>query len=249
MHKQFYLFGVGVFAAGAAAFVYAAPKMDTIRSAFGQLAIAFGGQQVAGQAQVWQLLYYGGIVGMVSGGTLLVAGLLQQVTRGGSSSDAATGGQLPSPKVIGGTYAATPTLPGQNVGSTLPYGGQRTEAATAPPVIATHKAKSVPASPNPSARASFSLRFPSGASLALAEGARLNAGDTFHQDATPDTVVAEVSSHPGDPSVLGLKNLTLQVWSATLANGEQRQVEPGRSIRLATGTRIDFGPITAEVRG
>jgi hypothetical protein len=61
-------------------------------------------------------------------------------------------------------------------------------------------------------------------------------------------VVAEVVPNPQDPTVMGLKNLSQQAWVATLAQGGQRQVEGGRSIRLAAGTKIDFGTVQGEVQ-
>src|SRR5437660_11381162 len=52
---------------------------------------------------------------------------------------------------------------------------------------------------------------------------------------------AEMSQHPTDPNVWGLKNLSPQRWVATMADGSIRDVEPGRSMRLASGATIQFG--------
>ena len=63
-----------------------------------------------------------------------------------------------------------------------------------------------------------------------------------------DGVVAEVSANPNDAQVLGLKNLSLQTWSVTLAGGAQRELAPGRSIRLEAGMQLKIGDLTANVR-
>ncbi len=55
-------------------------------------------------------------------------------------------------------------------------------------------------------------------------------------------IVAEVVPNPQQPDVLGLKNLTRSPWSARLASGEVRTIESEKTIRLAPGTRLNFGP-------
>jgi len=61
-------------------------------------------------------------------------------------------------------------------------------------------------------------------------------------------IVAEVSYNPKDPTVLGLKNCSHSTWLATLPNGEQKQIDPGRSIKLAVRTKIKFGVVEGEIR-
>ncbi|HEY9605899.1 MAG TPA: hypothetical protein V6C85_30110 [Allocoleopsis sp.] len=63
-----------------------------------------------------------------------------------------------------------------------------------------------------------------------------------------DDVVAEVSHNPKDPSILGLKNTSHRAWVATLPGGERKQIESGRSIKLAAGTRINFGSTEGEIQ-
>lgn len=60
--------------------------------------------------------------------------------------------------------------------------------------------------------------------------------------------VAEVVRHPTDPNAWGLKNLSGDKWVATLADGTLRDVEPGRSARLVTNTKINFGRVEGEIR-
>ena len=50
-----------------------------------------------------------------------------------------------------------------------------------------------------------------------------------------------VSTHPTRPELIGLRNETSGQWWAWLASGTSQLVEPGRSIRLDVGTRIDLG--------
>ena len=69
-------------------------------------------------------------------------------------------------------------------------------------------------------------------------------------DRTYDFVhpVAEVSRHPRDPSKWGLKNLSTGKWTFTADGGRLTDVEPGRSVPLANGVRINFGAVEGEVR-
>jgi DNA-binding helix-hairpin-helix protein with protein kinase domain len=60
--------------------------------------------------------------------------------------------------------------------------------------------------------------------------------------------VAEVAAHPTAPGLWGLRNVTERKWVATTADGTGRDVEPGRSVALAAGTRIQFGASEGEIR-
>ena len=60
--------------------------------------------------------------------------------------------------------------------------------------------------------------------------------------------VAEVNQHPTDPRRWGLKNLSDEKWVSTLSDGTVRDVEPGRSVTLARGTKIHFGKLEGEIR-
>jgi eukaryotic-like serine/threonine-protein kinase len=59
--------------------------------------------------------------------------------------------------------------------------------------------------------------------------------------------IAAVTVHPADPSIWGLKNLSVQTWSTTNKKGEVNDVSPGRSVTLALGTRINFGHAEGEI--
>jgi serine/threonine protein kinase len=60
--------------------------------------------------------------------------------------------------------------------------------------------------------------------------------------------VAEISQHPQDPSIWGLKNLSSKKWTTKSVDGAIQEIEPGRSVRLAVGTVINFGAIEGEIR-
>lgn len=60
--------------------------------------------------------------------------------------------------------------------------------------------------------------------------------------------VAEVTSHPSDPRIWGLKNLGNEKWVSTMADGTVKDVEPGRSVTLSVGTKIHFGRSEGEIR-
>jgi RsiW-degrading membrane proteinase PrsW (M82 family) len=63
-----------------------------------------------------------------------------------------------------------------------------------------------------------------------------------------DGVIAEVTANPGDPAVLGLKNLSDRAWTFTGAGRAERELAPGRSIRLEAGMQIRIGQSIAHVR-
>ena len=59
--------------------------------------------------------------------------------------------------------------------------------------------------------------------------------------------VAEVTRNPNDPAVLGLTNLSTTAWETMTASGTRRQIATGQTIKLANGTKIDFGSTDGEV--
>jgi serine/threonine protein kinase len=84
--------------------------------------------------------------------------------------------------------------------------------------------------------------------IVLNSDTRLNAHHLEdHSDFDAIAPVAEVTRHPTNRHVLGLKNLSDGRWVATTADGAVKDVEPGKSIVLAKGTRIAFGRLTGEI--
>jgi eukaryotic-like serine/threonine-protein kinase len=60
--------------------------------------------------------------------------------------------------------------------------------------------------------------------------------------------IAGVTQHPKDPSIWGLKNLSGEKWVITTADGSMRDVDPGRNVRLAADTTINFGMMKGAIR-
>jgi hypothetical protein len=60
--------------------------------------------------------------------------------------------------------------------------------------------------------------------------------------------VATVSVHPTKPNVWGLKNVSKDKWVITATDGSVKDVEPGRSVSLTVGTKIQFGRAEGEIR-
>lgn len=60
--------------------------------------------------------------------------------------------------------------------------------------------------------------------------------------------LAAVQPHPQQPNVWGLKNLSDNKWVMVAADGQVRDVEPGRSVLLASNVKIQFGLVEGEIR-
>ncbi|NLJ39969.1 MAG: serine/threonine protein kinase [Candidatus Atribacteria bacterium] len=60
--------------------------------------------------------------------------------------------------------------------------------------------------------------------------------------------VAELSRHPQNPNIWGIKNLSDEKWVSTTKDGSMRDVEPGKSVLLQIGTKINFGKKEGEIR-
>lgn len=60
--------------------------------------------------------------------------------------------------------------------------------------------------------------------------------------------VAEVSRHPQDPNLWGLKNVSHDKWVFTTAGGAASDVDVGRSVTLAAGTTIHFDRTEGEIQ-
>ena len=63
-----------------------------------------------------------------------------------------------------------------------------------------------------------------------------------------DGPVAEVTQHPQNPRIWGLRNRSAQRWTGQKADGQINDVEPGKSVILSPGLRIQFGSREGEVR-
>ncbi len=59
--------------------------------------------------------------------------------------------------------------------------------------------------------------------------------------------VAQVTRHPQNPGLWGLKNLSGDAWMAITTDGNSLPIEPGKNVRLSPGTRIQFGKVEASI--
>ncbi len=82
----------------------------------------------------------------------------------------------------------------------------------------------------------------------LSEGVRLTTDDLPELEATAANMVAvEVMQNPFDPSILALKNLTRANWIVVMPDSSQHSIEPGKSVRVAPNTTIQFGPVEGKI--
>lgn len=69
---------------------------------------------------------------------------------------------------------------------------------------------------------------------------------SFNPD--PSQAIAEVNQHPTNRNIWGLKNLSTNKWVCTTTNSTIKEIEPGRSVTMAVGTKINFGTDEGEIR-
>jgi RsiW-degrading membrane proteinase PrsW (M82 family) len=85
-------------------------------------------------------------------------------------------------------------------------------------------------------------------SLALAPGTKISVREISGLRPFSADTVAEVRNSPNDASIIGIKNLSTTSWRAYTPDGQQRELEPGRTLRLARGIEIDFGSVRGQIR-
>ncbi|MEJ7707560.1 MAG: hypothetical protein WKF82_10015 [Nocardioidaceae bacterium] len=82
------------------------------------------------------------------------------------------------------------------------------------------------------------LDFGGGVVVFLTRGAAVT---EHHVDRSFDrTPVADVTTHPQDQNVLGLRNLTRSPWRVRVGNGPYTVIAPQRSIAVIEGLEIQF---------
>jgi eukaryotic-like serine/threonine-protein kinase len=62
------------------------------------------------------------------------------------------------------------------------------------------------------------------------------------------TVVGHVIQHPTSPDRWGIRNESPESWNVVLPSGERITADPGRSVGLLPGTRIQIGQVSATIR-
>lgn len=82
--------------------------------------------------------------------------------------------------------------------------------------------------------------------VALGNSSRV-LGHDLKQNRDMSTLVAEVTTHPQRAGLYGLTNCTADSWSAVLPSGENREIDPGRSIRLRSGTELSIGGVKTQI--
>lgn len=99
----------------------------------------------------------------------------------------------------------------------------------------------------PRARPGYSLVV-GARSMALVSGTRIGFQEIPGLRAFADNVVADVRNSPKDASVLGIRNMSTSSWKAYTPDGQVRQLEPGRLLRVARGVVIDFGSVRGQIQ-
>jgi hypothetical protein len=88
-----------------------------------------------------------------------------------------------------------------------------------------------------------------GISIPLTVGVRLSEVQvTALKASAGDGIVATVAANPDDPKMLGLKNLSTEVWRIETVGRGARDLSPGRSIRIERGVRIQMGTAHAVIK-
>ncbi|MCW5746709.1 MAG: PrsW family intramembrane metalloprotease [Alphaproteobacteria bacterium] len=167
---------------------------------------------------------------------------------GGPQPAGQWGNPQPTPQWGGGPPPGFPAAPG------APPPGYPSAPAAAPPVAfpgAPPPAPQYPYQGSPQEAATTPMQAPAapmplsltvaGASFPLMPGARIDLGMLPALGERGRGLIAEVSVHPRNPGVIGLKNLGSATWYARLRDGTVQPVEPQRNVRLAGGISIDFG--------
>lgn len=80
-----------------------------------------------------------------------------------------------------------------------------------------------------------------GVNMPLTPGARLDLSLVPSLAGRGNGVVGEVTVHPRNPGVIGLKNLGAGTWYVRMRDNSVQPVEPNKNVRLVPGTAIDFG--------
>ena len=80
-----------------------------------------------------------------------------------------------------------------------------------------------------------------GVNMPLSPGVRLDLSTVASLAGRGNGIVGEVTVHPRNPGVIGLKNLGSGIWYVRMRDNSVQPVEPNKNVRLVPGTAIDFG--------
>jgi hypothetical protein len=135
---------------------------------------------------------------------------------------------------------------GPRGGGSIVGGGMST--ALAPSLLrdAAEASRAQPSAPAAAAKASTFQLLVEGRIIPLQPGLRLELG-RLPGLAHAKGIMIGVTTHPKDPSVMGLQNLGTQPWTA-VHEGSSKQIDPQRNIRVSHGTLIAFGPVQGSIQ-
>lgn len=77
---------------------------------------------------------------------------------------------------------------------------------------------------------------------------RLRHVDPFASDDVAETILGEVTQHPTNPSIWGLRNLSSAPWVATSSDGSAKEVPPQKASSLEAGLKLNVAGVMAEVQ-
>jgi hypothetical protein len=60
--------------------------------------------------------------------------------------------------------------------------------------------------------------------------------------------IAELSQHPSNPNLWGLKNLTDKSWQIIKKDGTSLEIPSGKNVPIGNGIKINFGRVEGEIR-
>jgi len=61
------------------------------------------------------------------------------------------------------------------------------------------------------------------------------------------TMIAEISIHPKNPNIWGLKNMSDRPWLITKADNSKIELPPGKNFPLSNGSVINFGKVQGKI--
>ena len=70
----------------------------------------------------------------------------------------------------------------------------------------------------------------------------------FVADDLAETIIGEVTQHPTNPSIWGLRNLSSTPWVATSPDGSAKEVPPQKATSLEAGLKLNVAGVVAEVQ-
>ena len=84
--------------------------------------------------------------------------------------------------------------------------------------------------------------------FALEAGHVIDFGALFGANSVPTGATGEISRHPTDPQILGLRNTGTSAWTSTTQEGATITVPPGKNLKITAGTRIMLGPLALDIQ-